>query len=137
MSGNGRIAVDGLEAVGKFRLLIVSVVAGVCSFFGVIALFELGVLGSGRSAQRAGSTDVASGPTRCEVEFGTERCRVQPSFNAMDQRGIYIETFENADKDADRCMRRADDYANWCKATQPITARFYRGRTVVKAVTQQ
>lgn len=123
--------------MGPFKLVLASLAAGAMSFGAVVLLFDTGIIGSSTQGRRSDASSISSGPTRCEVEFPAERCRTQPTFKGMDARGVYLDTYEGADKNVERCMRRAADYKNWCQSTQPVTARFYRGGVVMQTSTQQ
>ncbi|MDX2158015.1 MAG: hypothetical protein SFW09_16060 [Hyphomicrobiaceae bacterium] len=108
-------------------LVAATSVAGAVGFFSTLFLLDAR---SGRA-----DADGGSARTRCEVQFGPERCPSHPDFVAMDRRNVITDTFDNADKDPARCMHRATEYFSWCQSRQSVTARFFRGTTIVRSVT--
>jgi hypothetical protein len=57
------------------------------------------------------------------------RCQITISDcpRQSDLAGVFLDDWEHADSDPDRCMRRSDEYRNHCGTGAPVTARFFRG----------
>lgn len=79
---------------------------------------------------------MASGPTRCEVELGPERCPGLPSFEPAKQSRAFNDNWDGSSTSMERCLRRAAEFRSACKGQSPVTARFYLGDQVVRAQTQ-
>ncbi|MGE3917283.1 MAG: hypothetical protein AB7F78_16455 [Hyphomicrobiaceae bacterium] len=104
------------------------VAAAVAAF--VIVLSQLD-----RLAKRPGGTNAAV-VTSCEIELGPERCAANLDF-APGRARVFFDAFDGADVDENRCMRRALDYFGACKSRSPVTARFYRGRELIRSTTHK
>ena len=61
--------------------------------------------------------------TRCEIRFTDERCPALPTETRM----RWNDDAENASSDDVRCMRRAQEYSDYCASSAPVIARFYDG----------
>lgn len=103
--------------------------AGAAGFFGTMALLDI-------SAQQ-GTVATALEITRCEVELGPERCPGHPTFEPAKKSRIFLDNWDNASSDIERCMKRAADFHGFCQATSPVSARFYKGRQLVKMATKK
>ncbi len=96
-------------------------VAGLAAFAAVSALLSQG---SG-----SGTADVRE--TLCEIELGPARCPGLPKFGPALNARVFFDNHENAGRNRERCLRRAQEFFSACKAGQPVTARFFVGRQVV------
>jgi hypothetical protein len=77
----------------------------------------------------------ASGPTRCEVELGPERCPGLLTFEPAKLFRTFSDDREGSGKNMERCLTRATEFRGACGGKSPVTARFYRGNQVVRAQT--
>jgi hypothetical protein len=67
----------------------------------------------------------ASHPSRCQVVL--PECPRAP-----DAAGILNDSFDGADGNAARCVKRAKEFVDYCATSKPVTARYLEGSTVVK-----
>jgi hypothetical protein len=84
-----------------------------------------------------GPVDTALEATRCEVELGSERCPGHPTFEPATKSRMFNDNWDNASTDIERCMKRAADFHGFCKSTSPVTARYFKGRQLVRVETKK
>jgi len=66
-----------------------------------------------------------SHPTRCQIVLPD--CARSPS-----AAGILNDTYEGADKDAARCMKRAREYVVYCASSKTVSARYFEGSKLIR-----
>lgn len=74
--------------------------------------------------------------TTCEVDLGADKCPAKPTLVPGRPR-IFFDQHEGADRNLDRCMLRAREYAAACRGKFGVTARFYQGRQLIRSVTEK
>jgi hypothetical protein len=114
---------EGTISSRLIALAIGAVVAGAVAFAAVLAL-----LGQG-----SGSRTAEVRETLCEIELGPARCPGLPKFGPALNARVFFDNHENAGRNRERCLRRAQEFLSACKAGQPVTARFFAGRQVVES----
>lgn len=114
---------EGTISSRLIALAIGAVVAGAVAFAAVLALLGQGS-GSGTAEVRE---------TLCEIELGPARCPGLPKFGPALNARVFFDNHENAGRNRERCLRRAQEFLSACKAGQPVTARFFTGRQVVES----
>ncbi len=82
------------------------------------------------------SIHAISNLTTCEVDLGADKCPANPTLVPGRPRVIF-DQHEGADRNLDRCMLRAKEYFAACRGKFGVTARFYRGRQLVRSVTEK
>jgi len=91
----------------------------------------------GGCAAPAGPAAPASSPSpaersRCAITMAPEGCPWHPALVAT-----FDDTFDGADKEQTRCMKRATEWFYFCNDTGPVVARFFKGDKVAGETTVQ
>lgn len=108
--------------------------------FGIVLAGALGFGAMIVGLERFGGNSLSDSPleaTRCEIELGPERCPGNPGFEAAKRSRIFIDDWEGAGSDVQKCLKRAADFFGFCKSTSQVTARFYKGRQLVRIETKK
>ena len=97
----------------------------------VLAFITRGPSTSSQDAQAS----AAAGPPRCEIQIGPERCPGMPTFEPAKTQLIFPDDWRGSGSDMKICMARAAEFFHSCRATTPVTARFYNGKILLRSVT--
>ena len=104
------------------KYMSTSVAVVFCSMFG--------------SALAAGPNpaDVVS-PNRCEVIGLVDNCPSQKTLKVTRMDGRYFDVSKDTSSIKEACLKRAEEFNQWCKSTKPITARFFQNNNLIEEKT--
>lgn len=107
-------------------VVVVGLAAGAGAFFYVD---QSNQFGSAPKSSPGATTSQSAGATACRISSNT--CVAHPErFQAG---GVFMDKFQDSDKNAERCMKRAEEYYGWCKSTAPIKAEFLTNGKVTQS----
>lgn len=117
----GRLANDDAEGAGSDRARCLRRAKEYVQYCGSSAVTARFIAGA-----KVIASETVSLTTRCRIDLGPERCPRVP-----DTPPIFNDDHQGADRDGERCKKRAAEYFGYCGSAGPVIARFIRGAEIV------
>lgn len=61
----------------------------------------------------------------CQITFPAPVCPAQKQFKLAESSLKFMDNYDNAGQNEQRCYSRAEDYYRWCSFNEPVRARYF------------
>ncbi len=78
------------------------------------------------AAESVAARQSLAAETYCEVSFPVDNCPAYPGAYPISRANVLRDSWDGAEASLERCLKRAQEFHNFCKFEGNVTARFYR-----------